>query len=35
VRCCGTGRVRESGNRLVCQTCAGSGRTAVAEKRTA
>jgi DnaJ-class molecular chaperone len=26
VRCCGTGRVRESGESIVCKACAGTGR---------
>jgi DnaJ-class molecular chaperone len=26
VRCCGTGRVRERGNRIICKLCTGSGR---------
>jgi DnaJ-class molecular chaperone len=26
VRCCGTGRVRERGERIVCKACAGTGR---------
>jgi DnaJ-class molecular chaperone len=29
VRCCGTGHIRERGNRLVCKVCAGSGKVAV------
>ena len=29
VRCCGTGRVRERGNRFRCKVCGGSGRIAV------
>ena len=29
VRCCGTGRVRERGNRIICKLCTGVGRTAV------
>ncbi len=33
VRCCGTGRVRERGNRIVCKACAGTGRiTAVRDR---
>jgi hypothetical protein len=31
VRCCGTGRVRERGNRLICKACAGTGRTTVGD----
>lgn len=27
VRCCGTGRIRERGNRIICKVCAGAGRT--------
>lgn len=27
VRCCGTGRIRERGNRIICKACAGAGRT--------
>jgi DnaJ-class molecular chaperone len=26
VRCYGTGRIRERGNRLICKACAGTGR---------
>jgi DnaJ-class molecular chaperone len=33
VRCCGTGYVRERGNRLICKVCAGTGRTVVAAER--
>lgn len=29
VRCCGTGHVRERGNRFRCKICRGSGRVAV------
>ncbi len=29
VRCCGTGRVRERGNRFRCKVCGGSGRITV------
>ena len=25
VRCCGTGRIRERGNRIICKACAGAG----------
>lgn len=33
VRCCGTGRIRERGNRIICKACAGTGRvTAVAPR---
>ncbi len=28
VRCCGTGWVRERGNKIVCKPCKGSGRVA-------
>jgi DnaJ-class molecular chaperone len=34
VRCYGTGRVRERGNRLICKACAGTGRTTVGDDRT-
>jgi len=33
VRCCGTGRIRERGDRIICKACAGTGRTAVAADR--
>jgi DnaJ-class molecular chaperone len=33
VRCCGTGRVRERGNQIICKVCAGSGRTKVITDR--
>jgi DnaJ-class molecular chaperone len=33
VRCCGTGRIRERGNRIICKTCAGSGRINVVKDR--
>ncbi len=33
VRCCGTGRIRERGNRIVCVACAGRGRTTAEVKR--
>ena len=33
LRCYGTGRIRERGDRLVCKACAGSGRIDVAERR--
>jgi len=26
VRCCGTGRIRERGDRLICKNCGGTGR---------
>jgi len=26
VRCSGTGRVRERGNRIICKACGGSGK---------
>ncbi len=29
VRCCGIGRIRERGDRIVCKACAGTGRTTV------
>jgi DnaJ-class molecular chaperone len=29
VRCCGTGHVRERGNRFRCKICGGSGRVTV------
>jgi hypothetical protein len=29
VRCCGTGHVRERGQRLICKVCKGTGRTTV------
>jgi DnaJ-class molecular chaperone len=32
-RCCGTGRVRERGNRIICKACAGSGRLTVKADR--
>jgi DnaJ-class molecular chaperone len=35
VRCYGTGRVRERGNRLICKACAGTGRVTVKEERSA
>jgi hypothetical protein len=33
-RCCGTCRVRESGNLIICRVCAGTGKvlTAAAER---
>jgi len=34
-RCCGTGRVRERGNRIICKACAGTGRTTVVAARSA
>jgi DnaJ-class molecular chaperone len=33
VRCCGTGRIRERGNRIICKPCAGTGRVTVASER--
>ncbi len=33
VRCCGTGRVRERGERIICKVCAGTGRTTVVADR--
>jgi DnaJ-class molecular chaperone len=33
VRCCGTGRIRERGNRIICKACAGTGRIAVTPNR--
>jgi DnaJ-class molecular chaperone len=33
VRCFGTGRIRERGNRLVCKACAGTGRVTVKMER--
>ena len=33
VRCCGTGRIRERGNRIICKTCAGTGRVDTPTKR--
>lgn len=33
VRCCGTGRIRERGNRIVCKTCAGAGRVDAVTER--
>ncbi len=35
VRCCGTGRVRERGERIVCKACAGTGRTTIKVERSA
>jgi DnaJ-class molecular chaperone len=29
VRCCGTGRIRERGERIICKACDGTGRTTV------
>jgi DnaJ-class molecular chaperone len=35
VRCYGTGRIRERGNRIICKACAGSGRvTAETDRAT-
>jgi DnaJ-class molecular chaperone len=33
VRCCGTGRIRERGNRILCKACAGTGRITVITNR--
>jgi DnaJ-class molecular chaperone len=33
VRCCGTGRIRERGNRIICKACAGTGRVDAQTKR--
>ena len=33
VRCCGTGRIRERGDRIICKACAGTGRITVAPAR--
>jgi DnaJ-class molecular chaperone len=33
VRCCGTGRIRERGNRIICKACAGAGRVNVVRDR--
>jgi DnaJ-class molecular chaperone len=33
VRCCGTGHIRERGNRIVCVACAGRGRMTLEAKR--
>ncbi len=33
VRCCGTGRIRERGNRIICKACTGTGRITVARDR--
>ncbi len=30
MRCCGTGRIRERGDRIICKACAGTGRITVA-----
>lgn len=35
VRCCGTGRIRERGDRIICKACAGTGRVAVPVDRSA
>jgi DnaJ-class molecular chaperone len=35
VRCCGTGRIRERGNRIICKTCAGTGRITMPADRVA
>jgi DnaJ-class molecular chaperone len=34
-RCCGTGRIRERGDRIICKACAGTGRITVKQERTA
>jgi DnaJ-class molecular chaperone len=34
VRCCGTGRIRERGDRIICKPCAGTGRITVPAART-
>jgi DnaJ-class molecular chaperone len=33
VRCCGTGRIRERGTRIICKPCAGTGRKDVPRAR--
>ena len=33
VRCYGTGRIRERGNRIICKACAGTGRLTVVKDR--
>ncbi len=33
VRCCGTGRIRERGDQIICKPCAGTGRVDVAANR--
>jgi hypothetical protein len=35
VRCCGTGKIRERGDRIICKACAGAGRKTVQPDRTA
>jgi DnaJ-class molecular chaperone len=35
VRCCGTGRIRERGNRIICKICTGTGRTDIAADHAA
>jgi DnaJ-class molecular chaperone len=35
VRCCGTGRIRERGDRIICKPCAGTGRITVKTERSA
>jgi DnaJ-class molecular chaperone len=35
VRCCGVGRIRERGDRIICKACAGTGRTTVPSDRSA
>jgi DnaJ-class molecular chaperone len=32
-RCCGTGRIRERGNRIICKACAGTGRITMIKER--
>jgi DnaJ-class molecular chaperone len=32
-RCCGTGHIRERGNRIICKACAGTGRITVIKDR--
>ena len=33
VRCCGTGRIRERGDRIICKACAGTGRVNMVKER--
>jgi hypothetical protein len=33
VRCCGTGRIRERGDRIICKACRGTGRIDVVMDR--
>jgi DnaJ-class molecular chaperone len=35
VRCYGTGRIRERGDRLICKICSGTGRVTPEPKQTA